>query len=111
MGALGPRFRGSAKAVADAISACVPGPEGVTLTIDGKEVLITPDLYEVREEVVEIPGEEVTPHVIEPSYGIDRMIYAVLEQRTMRRLSMTKRGGCSVFPRPLHRSRSPSFRS
>lgn len=79
MGALGPRFRGSAKAVADAISACVPGPEGVTLAIDGKEVLITPDLYEVREEVVEIPGEEVTPHVIEPSYGIDRMIYAVLE--------------------------------
>jgi glycyl-tRNA synthetase len=42
-------------------------------------VLITPDLYEVREEVVEVPGEEVTPHVIEPSYGIDRMIYAVLE--------------------------------
>ena len=30
MGALGPRFRGSAKAVADALCACVPGPEGVT---------------------------------------------------------------------------------
>ncbi|MCE5299149.1 MAG: glycine--tRNA ligase [Methanoregulaceae archaeon] len=79
MGALGPRFRGSAKAVADALCACIPGPEGITLTIDGREVLITPDLYEVREEVVEVPGEEVTPHVIEPSYGIDRMIYAVLE--------------------------------
>jgi glycyl-tRNA synthetase len=79
MGALGPRFRGSAKAVADALCACIPGPDGVTLTIDGAEVLITPDLYEVREEVVEVPGEEVTPHVIEPSYGIDRMIYAVLE--------------------------------
>jgi glycyl-tRNA synthetase len=79
MGALGPRFRGSAKAVADALCACIPGPLGVTLTIDGAEVLITPDLYEVREEVVEVPGEEVTPHVIEPSYGIDRMIYAVLE--------------------------------
>jgi glycyl-tRNA synthetase len=79
MGALGPRFRGSAKAIADALCACVPGPEGITLAIDGKEVLITPDLYEVREEVVEVPGEEVMPHVIEPSYGIDRMIYAVLE--------------------------------
>jgi len=79
MGALGPRFRGSAKAVADALCACVPGPEGIRLTIDGNEVLITPDLYEVRDEVVEVPGEEVTPHVIEPSYGIDRMIYAVLE--------------------------------
>jgi glycyl-tRNA synthetase len=79
MGALGPRFRGSAKAVADALCACVPGPEGITLNIEGREVLITPDLYEIREEVVEVPGEEVTPHVIEPSYGIDRMIYAVLE--------------------------------
>ncbi|MDD1708014.1 MAG: glycine--tRNA ligase [Methanoregulaceae archaeon] len=79
MGALGPRFRGSAKAVADALCACIPGSDGVTLTIDGGEVLITPDLYDVREEVVEVPGEEVTPHVIEPSYGIDRMIYAVLE--------------------------------
>jgi glycyl-tRNA synthetase len=30
--------------------------------------------------VVEIRGEEIVPHVIEPSYGIDRMCYAVLEQ-------------------------------
>jgi len=79
MGALGPRFRGSAKAIADAIGTSLPGPDGITLTIEGNEMLITPDLYEVREEVVEVPGEEVTPHVIEPSYGIDRMIYGVLE--------------------------------
>jgi glycyl-tRNA synthetase len=79
MGALGPRFRGNARAVAEAICACVPGPEGLTVTIDGEDVQITPDLYAVREEVVEVPGTEVVPHVIEPSYGIDRMIYAVLE--------------------------------
>jgi glycyl-tRNA synthetase len=79
MGALGPRFRGNARAVAEAICACVPGPEGLTVTIDGEDVHITPDLYTVREEVVEVPGTEVVPHVIEPSYGIDRMIYAVLE--------------------------------
>jgi glycyl-tRNA synthetase len=79
MGALGPRFRGKAKAVADALCRHVPGPEGVTIDLDGEEVFISPDLYEVKEVVVEIPGEEITPHVIEPSYGIDRMIYAVLE--------------------------------
>ncbi|NYT07462.1 MAG: glycine--tRNA ligase [Methanomicrobiales archaeon] len=79
MGALGPRFRGNARAVAEAICACVPGPEGLTVTIDGEDVLITPDLYTVKEEIVEVPGTEVVPHVIEPSYGIDRMIYAVLE--------------------------------
>ncbi len=81
MGALGPRFRGNARAVAEAICACVPGPEGLTVTIDGEAVQITPDLYTVKEEVVEVPGTEVVPHVIEPSYGIDRMIYAVLEHR------------------------------
>jgi glycyl-tRNA synthetase len=79
MGALGPRFRGKAKAVADALLLCNPGPEGALLTIDGEEVFIPPDLYQVREEEVEVPGCEITPHVIEPSYGIDRMIYAVLE--------------------------------
>jgi glycyl-tRNA synthetase len=79
MGALGPRFRGRAKAVAEALAICQPGPEGATVTIDGEEIFISPDLYEVREEEVEVPGCEITPHVIEPSYGIDRMIYAVLE--------------------------------
>lgn len=79
MGALGPRFRGKAKEVAEALCAAAPGPGGVTLTIDGEAVQISPDLYEIREEVVEIPGMDITPHVIEPSYGIDRMIYAVLE--------------------------------
>jgi len=79
MGALGPRFRGKAKAVANAICECIPGPDGILIDLEGEEVFISPDLYEVREEVVEVPGEEITPHVIEPSYGIDRMIYAVLE--------------------------------
>lgn len=79
MGALGPRFRGKAKAVADALAEAVPGKDGVTICIDGEEIFISPDLYQVREEEIEVPGEEVTPHVIEPSYGIDRMMYAVLE--------------------------------
>jgi len=79
MAAMGPRFRGKAKAVAEALCACAPGPDGVTIILDGEEITIPAELYKVREEEVEIQGEEVTPHVIEPSYGIDRMIYAVLE--------------------------------
>jgi glycyl-tRNA synthetase len=34
--------------------------------------------YELCPE--EVNGEYVTPHVIEPSYGIDRIVYALLEQ-------------------------------
>jgi glycyl-tRNA synthetase len=79
LGRLGPLFRGRAKAVAEALEASAPKEGGITVTVEGEEVFVPPDLYEVREEVVEVPGEDVTPHVIEPSYGIDRMIYAVLE--------------------------------
>jgi glycyl-tRNA synthetase len=79
MKVLGPRFRGNAKAVADALAAAEPGPEGARVTVNGETHLIPPSLYQIREEEVEIRGEEVMPHVIEPSYGIDRMCYAVLE--------------------------------
>ncbi|HPC55729.1 MAG TPA: glycine--tRNA ligase [Methanolinea sp.] len=79
MGALGPRFRDRAKMVAEALEASAPAEGGISVSVGGEEIFIPPDLYEIREEEVEVPGEEVTPHVIEPSYGIDRMIYAVLE--------------------------------
>jgi glycyl-tRNA synthetase len=79
MKALGPRFRGKAKDVADALVKADPGPGGAEVMVDGERVLIPSTLYQVREEEVEVRGEEVTPHVIEPSYGIDRMCYAVLE--------------------------------
>lgn len=79
MGALGPRFRERAKAIAEALEASVPAEDGISVFVDGEKLFISPDLYDIREEEIEVPGEEVTPHVIEPSYGIDRMIYAVLE--------------------------------
>jgi len=79
MGVLGPRFRGKAKAIADALANSDPGEDGARVTVDGEEIFISADLYQVREEEVEVRGEEVMPHVIEPSYGIDRMIYVALE--------------------------------
>jgi len=79
MGVLGPRFRGKAKAIADALAASEPGEDGARVTVDGEEFFIPGNLYQVREEEAEVRGEEVMPHVIEPSYGIDRMIYVALE--------------------------------
>ena len=79
MGVLGPQYRGKAKAVADALAASEPGEDGARVTVDGEEFFIPADLYQIREEEVEVRGEEVMPHVIEPSYGIDRMIYVALE--------------------------------
>jgi glycyl-tRNA synthetase len=80
MGVLGKQYRQKAKAIFAALETATPSPNGADVTVDGETIHIPADLFEVRDEVIEIRGEEVVPHVIEPSYGIDRMCYAVLEQ-------------------------------
>jgi glycyl-tRNA synthetase len=58
----------------------LPTKDGADVVVDGEKIHIPADLFEVRDEIVDIRGEDIVPHVIEPSYGIDRMCYAVLEQ-------------------------------
>ena len=80
MSVLGKQYRTKAKAVFDALVTATPTPEGADVEVDGETIHIPPDLFEVRDEEIDIRGEDIVPHVIEPSYGIDRMCYAVLEQ-------------------------------
>jgi len=80
MGVLGKQYRQKAKAIFAALEHAEPTPGGTDVTVDGETIHIPADLFEVRDEIVEIRGEDIVPHVIEPSYGIDRMCYAVLEQ-------------------------------
>jgi glycyl-tRNA synthetase len=93
MSYLGPEFGGDAAAVAAALEDLAerdPGafeaagedPEGdatVTVDVDGDsyEVPVSQTGFAV-EEVTE-SGEHITPHVVEPSLGIDRALYTVLE--------------------------------
>jgi glycyl-tRNA synthetase len=80
MSVLGKQYRTKAKAVFAALEAAVPTPEGADIEIGDEKIHIPAHLFEVRDEVIDIRGEYIVPHVIEPSYGIDRMCYAVLEQ-------------------------------
>ena len=64
----------------EALEKATPTADGADVEVDGEKIHIPADLFEVRDEMVDIRGEEIVPHVIEPSYGIDRMCYAVLEQ-------------------------------
>jgi glycyl-tRNA synthetase len=80
--ALGPRFKGKAKAVGEALKALGPDElkgDKIMVVVDGETIEIEPSLvsYETVEE--EIRGEEIIPHVIEPSFGIDRILYTVLD--------------------------------
>jgi glycyl-tRNA synthetase len=80
MSVLGKQYRTKAKAVFSALETATPAPSGVDVEVDGEMIHIPPGLFEVRDEIVDVRGEDIVPHVIEPSYGIDRMCYAVLEQ-------------------------------
>jgi len=80
MSVLGKQYRTKAKAIFEALGNATPTAEGADVEVDGEKIHIPADLFEVRDEIIDIRGEDIVPHVIEPSYGIDRMCYAVLEQ-------------------------------
>jgi glycyl-tRNA synthetase len=80
MSVLGKQYRTKAKAIFAALGDTTPTTEGVDIEIGDEKIHVPASLFEVRDEVIDIRGEEIVPHVIEPSYGIDRMCYAVLEQ-------------------------------
>ena len=110
----GPLFKGDAPKILDALKNLDASniknafkEDGVfKLEIDDKVHEINPDIisFEEREEIIR--GEKVLPHVIEPSYGIDRIIYSVLlhsytenEDRTYLKLEKQIAPiGVSVFP-------------
>ncbi len=75
MGYLGPKYKSKAKKIAEVLSRMNdPIPP---IMIDGE--IIDENAYVTEVITEQMVGEAVTPHVIEPSYGIDRTIYAILE--------------------------------
>jgi glycyl-tRNA synthetase len=82
-GALGPLFKGQAKQVADALAklpvSSAKGKKDLTVEVGGKELRVPSTCYEVSKRKEKVSGRKIVPHVIEPSYGVDRMLYAVLD--------------------------------
>lgn len=80
--ALGPAFKGKAKAIATAMEEADPSmiKDGkLTVTVDGEQIELTDEFFEVAKVNEKVTGERVVPHVIEPSHGLDRIFYSVLE--------------------------------
>ncbi len=93
---LGPRFRGEAKAIAEALieaDATAVGEDGMaTIPIPEENggtrlVQVPPECFSLERVVEKRTGERVLPHVVEPSFGIDRILWTVLEH------SFTQRKG------------------
>ena len=79
---LGPTYKAKARAISEAISAMPPSAivDGkLKVTVDGEEIELGSECFEVVKRVEKVAGERVIPHVIEPSHGLDRIFYSVLE--------------------------------
>ena len=81
--AMGPLFKGKTKQVAEALAAmptsAVKGKDGVAVHVGSEEYEVPSSCYEVTRRTEKVSGRKLVPHVIEPSYGVDRILYAVLD--------------------------------
>ncbi|WP_324755847.1 glycine--tRNA ligase [Haloarcula montana] len=100
MSYLGPEFGGAAQAVADALEALAerepeafdsaeqrsadsssgdqPREGEVTVEADGEEYTVPIEKTGFSVEEITESGEHVRPHVVEPSFGVGRLVYTVL---------------------------------
>ena len=82
-GALGPQYKGKAKQVAEALSKMSPsaakGKSEVLVDVGGEKLRVPASCFKVILKREKVAGRKLVPHVIEPSYGVDRILYAVLD--------------------------------
>jgi len=77
---LGPRFSGKAGKIKEQLEQMdATTGKKITVAIDGESIDIPKDCYEIVEIKEKQSSEKFVPHVIEPSYGIDRILYFLLE--------------------------------
>jgi glycyl-tRNA synthetase len=85
MSVLGPEFGDAAPVVAEALQELAERnpsafeEEEVTIEVKGETVNISTDVAGFRYEKQTETGEHRRPHVVEPSFGIDRIVYALIE--------------------------------
>ncbi|GAB4820588.1 hypothetical protein N2152v2_007634 [Parachlorella kessleri] len=117
---LGKLFKREAKAIGDALEAMCEGDamsmkakheagEEVALKVEGHVYQIQPGQVEIKKQTVKKTGRSFTPGVIEPSFGIGRILYCVFEHCFYAREGDDKRTvfafppstspiKCTVFP-------------
>ncbi|XVH32763.1 glycine--tRNA ligase [Haloferacaceae archaeon DSL9] len=85
MSALGPEFGAAAADIAEALAALAErdpdafDAETVALEVDGETYAVDTDVANFRVEEQTESGEHITPHVVEPSFGIGRLVHTLIE--------------------------------
>jgi glycyl-tRNA synthetase len=87
--ALGPLFKSKARSVAEALGKLRPdvvrGKKLIEVEVGGEKLSVPSSCIEIAVRKEKVSGRKIVPHVIEPSYGVDRILYAVLEHAYTRK--------------------------
>ena len=84
MSVLGPEYGSAAADVASALEELADRDpsaftgDTVEVTVGGETRVVDADVAGFRVEERTVSGEHITPHVIEPSFGVDRTVYTLL---------------------------------
>jgi len=90
MDVLGPLFKDQAGVIKERLETMeATDTKKITVTIDGEPIEIPKKCYDIVETKEKRIGKKFVPHVIEPSYGIDRIVYFLLEHNYA---EVTKKG-------------------
>lgn len=80
---LGPLFKKRAAEVKEALSTAEKSavqPDGsAKVNVGGEPFVVPAECFELKLVKEKVHGRRFVPHVIEPSYGLDRIIYSVME--------------------------------
>jgi len=85
MSYLGPEFGGAAAGIAEELARLAERDreafdgEAVVVTVDGESYEIPTEVTGFAVEEVTESGEHVVPHVVEPSFGVDRTVYTLID--------------------------------
>jgi glycyl-tRNA synthetase len=80
---LGPKFKKDAGKIKAALEEMegeeLEGKDSVTLNVDGQSFEVGKECFSIETVKERVSGKRYVPSVIEPSYGIDRIFYTILE--------------------------------
>jgi glycyl-tRNA synthetase len=83
MAKLGPAFKGEAAKVAELLSKAPAGEVAASLEKNGyytvQNYKVLPEYVDVSRQKTVVRGKRFIPHVVEPSFGCDRLFYVALE--------------------------------
>ena len=107
--AIGKQFKADAKELiaamdalslseVEAVEAAFAADTDYPLTINGQEFRLNKQLASIKDEVKTLHVEEVVPNVIEPSFGVGRIMYAIWEHNFRQREGDEQRTFLSLPP-------------